>query len=45
MKKNLQIKFNEFIKKLETLPVYEFDDDKYIKVDEFMEIWRGVVNV
>lgn len=32
-------KINKLIKDLENLDVYEFENEKYIKVDDFMEVW------
>ena len=41
--RNLQQRFNSFMKDLENLSVFEFDDEKYIKVDEFIKIWQKFV--
>lgn len=38
-------KINKFIKDLKNLPVYEFEGENYIKVDEFMKVWQVMLNV
>lgn len=41
--KNLQQRFNSFMKDFENLPVYDFENENYIKLDEFMKVWQKFV--
>lgn len=38
-------KINKFVNDLSNLPVYEIEGENYIKVKEFMEVWRVMINV
>lgn len=33
-------KVNKLIKDLQNLDVFEFENEKYIKVDDFFEVWQ-----
>lgn len=33
-------KVNKLIKYLQNLDVFEFENEKYIKVDDFVELWQ-----
>ncbi len=33
-------KVNKLIKDLQNLDVFEFENEKYIKVDDFVEVWQ-----
>lgn len=41
--KNLQQRFNAFMKDFENLSVYDFEGENYIKLDEFMKVWQKFV--
>ena len=38
--KNLQQRFNAFMKEFENLSVYDFEGKSYIELDEFMKVWQ-----
>lgn len=41
--KNLQQRFNAFMKDFENLSVYDFENENYIKLDEFLKVWQKFV--